>query len=144
MKGEVCSKFIYSPQCPSESQRGQFVASCSHPRPEHSRTESGGGEGRNGREGSRFFSDIQHTHTEHTLKTQTNTHSLAHTRCEHRLTRETWAQRQSVTTSRKEKILEDRQGRFRDPDPSCQKLHLYTKLCPPLSPVSASTHSTGV
>lgn len=83
------------------------------------------------------------THTENTDKhAQSRTHT--HTRCEHRLTRETWAQRQSVTTSRKEKILEDRQGRFRDPDPRCQKLPLYTKLCPPLNPVSASTHSTGV
>lgn len=58
-----------------------------------------------------------HTHTKSTANTQSHTHE--YTRCEHRLTRETWAQRQRVTTSRKEKILEDRQGWFRDPDHCC-------------------------
>lgn len=87
-----------------------------------------------------FF--LKHTTYIHTLKTRWQTYTL--TLSEHRLTRETWAQRQSVTTSRKEKILEDRQGWFRDPDPCCQKLPLYTRVHPQLSPTSASTHSTGV
>ena len=90
---------------------------------------------------------ILHTQTEGTLKhtekhIQSRTH--AYTNLVNTLTRETWAQRQSVTTSRKEKILEDRQGRFRDPDPRYQKLPLYTRLCPQLSRASASNHSAGL
>ena len=94
-----------------------------------------------------MFSNIPHTHTKTHRQTGTvthiciPTHAYTHTPCEHRLTRETWAQRQSVTTSRKEKILEDRQGRFRDPDASCQKLPLYSK---PSNPASAHPHNTRV
>lgn len=52
-------------------------------------------------QGQDFFSPPSNTHHKHTCKLT-----------QHRLTLETWAQRQSVTTSRKEKILEDRQGWF--------------------------------
>lgn len=76
------------------------------------------------------------------IHTKSCTHG--YTSCEHRLTRETWAQRHRVTTSRKEKILEDRQGRFRGPDHRCQKPPLCIKAWPPLSRVSASAHSAEV
>lgn len=106
--------FFFLPQCLSESQRGQFVASCCHPRPKHSRT--GIMKGKKPPPTHIYGQDIcQHTHRSPTK---------SHTQCEHRLTRETWAHRQSVTTSRKEKILEDRLGCFRDPDPPLPKAPL--------------------
>lgn len=68
-------RIIYSPQCPSESQRGQFVASCCHPRPEHSRTEDGGGTDVKGQQ----FSQTSNVHTQNTdwkHWTHTHTHTM--------------------------------------------------------------------
>ena len=93
-----------------------------------------------------FLRCTTYTHVKHTDKhVQSRAHTHTHTRLMNTDSpvRPGHSDRVSPHPERRRFWKTDRDG-FRDPDPRCQKLPLYIKLCPQLSPAPASIHSTGV